>query len=138
MRLKSLFLAATIVVGLAAPAMAQQPTLHRFITLFKFNGQAIKSLVDTPQDREAAVAEVSEQFGGKLEALYMFPFSNEFDGMMIIQASNDAAMEKINLVVRSSGSFERLQVTEVLTPAEFKTALEAAKQGAASFTTPGK
>ena len=74
---------------------------------------------------------MSEQFGGKLEALYMFPFSNEFDGMMIIQAANDAAMEKINLVVRSSGSFERLQVTEVLTPAEFKTALEAAKQGAA-------
>jgi hypothetical protein len=35
----------------------------------------------------------------------VFPFSNEFDGMAIIQAAKDAAMEKINLVVRSSGSF---------------------------------
>lgn len=137
MRLKSLLLAAAMVVGLAAPAMAQQ-TLHRFITLFKFNDQAIKALVDNPQDREAAVAKVSEQFGGKLEALYVFPFSNEFDGMVIIQAANDAAMEKINLVIRSSGSFARLQVTEVLTPAEFKTALQAAKDGAASYTPPGK
>jgi len=138
MRPKSLLLAAAFTVGLTLPAMAQQPTLHRFVTLFKFNDQALKSLIDNPQDRSAAVSKIAEQFGGKLEVLYVFPFSNEFDGMVIIQAANDAAMEKINLVVRSSGSFSRLQVTEVLTPAEFKTALESAKEGAASYAPPGR
>ena len=56
MRPKSLLLAAAFTVGLTLPAMAQQPTLHRFVTLFKFNDQALKSLIDNPQDRSAAVS----------------------------------------------------------------------------------
>jgi uncharacterized protein with GYD domain len=144
MRSKSFLLAsALVVVGLALPVMGpataqQASTEHRYVTLFKFTDQAIKNLTDNPQDRTAAVAKVSEQFGGKLEALYLFPLSGEFDGMAIMQVPNDAVMEEINLVIRSSGSFARLQATSILTPAEFKTQLETAKQGTASYVPPGR
>src|SRR5258708_15951973 len=125
MRSKSLFLASALMaVGLALPATAQQAsTQHRYMTLFKFTDQAIKNLTDNPQDRTAAVAKVSEQFGGKLEALYLFPLSGEFDGIAIMQVPSDAAMEEINLVIRSSGSFARLQAGSALTPAQFQTLL---------------
>jgi uncharacterized protein with GYD domain len=139
MRPRSILLALSITFGLALPAVAQQSSSpHRYVTLFKFTEQAVKNLTDNPQDRTAAVSKTAEQFGGKLESLLLFPNSGEFDGLAIMQMPSDAAMEEVNLVIRSSGSFTRLQVTPVLTPAEFKTMLEAAKQGAPSYAPPGK
>jgi len=58
--------------------------------------------------------------------------------MAIMEVPSDAAMEEINLVIRSSGSFVRLQAVSVLTPTEFKTLLETAKQGTASYVPPGR
>jgi hypothetical protein len=55
-----------------------------------------------------------------------------------MQAPSEATMEEINLVIRSSGSFARLQVSTALTPAEFKTLLEGAKQGVATYAPPGR
>jgi hypothetical protein len=52
--------------------------------------------------------------------------------------SSEAAMEEINLVIRSSGSFARLQASTAVSPAEFKNILEGAKQGAASYAPPGR
>jgi uncharacterized protein with GYD domain len=139
MRQRSILLALSVTFGLALPAVAQQSSSpHRYVTLFKFTDQAVKNLTDNPQDRTAAVSKTAEQFGGKLESLLLFPNSGEFDGLVIMQMPSDAAMEEVNLVIRSSGSFTRLQVTPVLTPAEFKTMLEAAKQGAPSYAPPGK
>jgi|HubBroStandDraft_6_1064221.scaffolds.fasta_scaffold1010555_2 uncharacterized protein with GYD domain len=139
MRPRSILLALSVTFGLALPAVAQQSSSpHRYVTLFKFTDQAVKNLTDNPQDRTAAVSKTAEQFGGKLESLLLFPNSGEFDGLAIMQMPSDAAMEEVNLVIRSSGSFTRLQVTPVLTPAEFKSMLEAAKQGAPSYAAPGK
>jgi uncharacterized protein with GYD domain len=136
---KFCLLAFTVAIGLALPAAAQQSnSLHRYVTLFKFTDQAVKNLTDNPQDRTAAVSKTAEQFGGKLESLLLFPNSGEFDGLALMQMPSDAAMEEVNLVIRSSGSFARLQVTPVFTPAEFKTLLEGAKQGTASYAPPGK
>ena len=139
MRPRSILLALSVTFGLALPAVAQQSSSpHRYVTLFKFTDQAVKNLTDNPQDRTAAVSKTAEQSGGKLESLLLFPNSGEFDGLAIMQMPSDAAMEEVNLVIRSSGSFTRLQVTPVLTPAEFKSMLEAAKQGAPSYAAPGK
>jgi uncharacterized protein with GYD domain len=137
--MRPILLALTVTCALVLPAAAQQSSsLHRYVTLFKFTDQAVKSLTENPQDRTAAVSKTAEQFGGKLESLFLFPDSGEFDGLAIMQMPGDAAMEEVNLVIRSSGSFTRLQVTPVLTPAEFKTMLEAAKQGTTSYAPPGK
>src|SRR5215471_15709234 len=54
MRTRSLLLALAIVIGLAIPAMAQQAsTPQRYAVFFKYSDQAIKGLVDNPQDRTA-------------------------------------------------------------------------------------
>jgi uncharacterized protein with GYD domain len=139
MKVHSLLIASTITTALALPAMAQQSTtMHRYAGFFKYTDQMIKELVDHPQDRTAAVLKLYDAFGTKLEAAYSFPMGGEFDGVVIVQAPNDSAVEAIQMVVRSSGAFARLQVVPIIASGEFKTLMETAKQGAASYAPPGR
>jgi uncharacterized protein with GYD domain len=139
MNAKSLLIASAIAAGLAMPATAQQSSSsHRYVTFFKYTDQAIKGMTDNPQDREAAAAKLSEALGGKLEASYFFPMGGEFDGIVITQAPSDLTVEAINLVVRSTGSFVKVQAVPVISSGEFKTLMETAKKGAASYAPPGR
>jgi len=139
MNAKSLLIASAIAVGLAMPATAQQSTtMHRYAIFFKYTDQAIKAMTDNPQDREAATSKLSEAFGGKFEALYFFPMQGEFDGFAIHQAPSDSAIEALAMAARSTGAFVKGVVVPVITSGEFKTLMETAKQGAASFAQPGR
>ena len=138
MRIHSLLIASAITTVLALPATAQQSTImHRYVTFFKYTDQAIKGMTDSPQDREAAAAKLTEALGGKLEASYFFPMGGEFDGIVITQAPSDSVIEAINVVVRSTVSFVRVQAVPVAS-GEFKTLMETAKQGAASYAATGR
>jgi uncharacterized protein with GYD domain len=139
MNAKSLLIASAIAVGLAMPATAQQSTtMHRYAAFFKYTDQAIKAMTDNPQDRTAAVTRSIEAFGGKVEAIYYFPMGGEFDGMIIAQAPSDAAAEAPGLVARSTGALARQVVVPIIASGEFKTLMETAKQGAASYAPPGR
>jgi uncharacterized protein with GYD domain len=139
MNAKSLLIASAIAVGLAMPATAQQSTtMHRYVAFFKYTDQAIKAMADNPQDRAAAVTRSIEVFGGKVEAIYYFPMGGEFDGMIITQAPSDAAAEAPGLVARSTGALARQVVVPIIASGEFKTLMETAKQGTASYAPPGR
>ena len=71
-------------MGLPVPAMAQQST-HRYAILFKYAHNAVKAMMETPQDRSVQGAKVTESFGGKQEAFYLFPAGSQFDGMGIAE-----------------------------------------------------
>ena len=49
-------IAAALVIGFIAPAMAQQPMRH-YLAYFKYTDAAVKAMTENPQDREAAVPE---------------------------------------------------------------------------------
>ena len=139
MRLYSLLIASAITTVLALPAMAQQSTtMHHYVLFFKYTDQVIKAMTDNPQDRVAAAAKLSEAFGGKLEALYFFPMGGEYDGFAINQAPSDTAIEALQMVARSTGAFAKGVVVPVIASGEFKTLMETAKQGAASYAAPGR
>jgi uncharacterized protein with GYD domain len=139
MNAKSLLIASAIAVGLAMPATAQQSTtMHRYALFFKYADQSIKAMLDNPQDRAAAISKSVEAFGAKIEAIYFFPMGGEFDGMIVQQAPSDSAMEAIALVGRSAGAVARSVVIPIIAHGEFKTLMETAKQGAASYAPPGR
>jgi uncharacterized protein with GYD domain len=139
MKLKSYLITSALAVGLAIPATAQQSSSpHRYVTFFKYTDQAIKAMTDNPQDRAAAISKLSESFGAKVETVYFFPMSGEFDGIVVTQAPSDSAMEAINFVVRSTGSFAKLHAVPVAVSGEFKALMETAKQGAATYAAPGR
>jgi uncharacterized protein with GYD domain len=139
MNAKSFLVASVIGVGLIVPATAQQSTtMHRYAGFFKYTDQAIKGMLDNPQDRAAAISKLNEAFGAKLEALYFFPMGGEFDAFVILQAPGDSAIEAIGLVARSGGAIARQVVVPIIASGEFKTLMETAKQGAASYAPPGR
>jgi uncharacterized protein with GYD domain len=139
MRLHTLLIASSITTVLALPATAQQSTtMHRYASFFKYTDQAIKAMLDKPEDRTAAVSKLYAAFGAKIEAVYVFPMGGEFDGIVVIEAPSDSAIEAIQLVVRSGGALAKAVVVPVIASGEFKTLMETAKQGAASYAPPGR
>jgi uncharacterized protein with GYD domain len=138
MNAKSFLIASAIAVGLAMPATAQQSTtMHRYALFFKYSDQAIKGMLDNPQDRTAALSKAAESVGAKVEAFYIFPMGGEFDGMAIEQVPSDLTIEAGAFGARATGAFARLLTVPVIASGEFKTLMETAKQGAASYAPPG-
>jgi uncharacterized protein with GYD domain len=129
MNAKSLLIASAIAVGLAMPATAQQSTtMHRYAAFFKYSDQAIKAMIDNPQDRAAAIAKAGRGIRREVGSSLFFPMGGEFDGMIIEQAPSDSAIEASNFVARSTGAAARVQGVPIISSGEFKTLMETAKQ----------
>ena len=62
----------------------------------------------------------------------------EFDGQVVGQAPSDSAIEAIQFVARSTGVLAKGVVVPIIASNEFKTLMETAKQGAASYAPPGR
>lgn len=97
-----------------------------------YTPEAIKAMVDNPQDREAAARPLIEAVGGKLHNLF-FCFG-EYDIVALIEAPDDSAMATGALVVGASGAFSSGKTTKLMTPAEAMGAMQAAKETASSYT----
>ena len=98
----------------------------------RYTADALKAMVDTPQDREAAARPLIESVGGKLHNLF-FCFGAE-DVMAIIEAPDDEAMAACALAVGASGAFSSGATTKLMTSAEAMAAMAKAKAAAASYT----
>jgi uncharacterized protein with GYD domain len=137
MRLHTLLIASAITTVLTLPAMAQQSsTPHRYLFMFKYSDQAMKAMRENPQDRSAQVAKLFESLGGKMENTYFFPLSGEYDGMIIGQLPNDAAVTANNFIIAPTGSVSKAQVLPLMTADEFKGAMEKAKGTITTYTPP--
>ncbi len=135
MKIHSLIVASALVMALAAPAIAQQ-SMHRYAIFFKYGDNAVKAMTENPQDRSAQGAKVTESFGGKQEVIYFFPAGGVFDGMAIAEFPDDVTAEGLNLFLRATGNFAKFQSTPLMTAAEFKAAMDKAKNVKSGYTPP--
>jgi uncharacterized protein with GYD domain len=136
MRIHSLLITSVITTALALPALAQQSTMHRYVLMFKYSDQAMKALRETPQDRSAPAAKLYESLGGKMENIYFFSLGGEYDGMIVAQMPNDAALTALSFIAAPSGSFSKTQILPLITADEFKGAMEKAKGTTTTYTPP--
>ena len=136
MRLHSLMIASALAMGLAVPATAQSSTMHRYILFFRYSDAAVKEMTENPQNRTAALAELYESAGGKMESVYWFPAGGQYDGIVIGQSPDDVSAGAISLTVRSTGSLANSQTVAAMTAEEFKAAMEKAKSMKSNFTPP--
>ena len=100
----------------------------------RYSTDAIKSMVDNPQDREAAAAKVIESLGGKLHHLF-FCFGQD-DVVALFEAPDDEAMAACSMAVGASGAMSGGSTTKLLTSAEAMAAMGAAKAASASYNPP--
>ncbi|OUS09144.1 hypothetical protein A9Q96_00245 [Rhodobacterales bacterium 52_120_T64] len=99
-----------------------------------YTAQAIKALVDNPQNREDAARTLIEAAGGKLLSMY-FCFGTS-DVVAIIEAPDDKAMASCSLAIGASGAFSSGSTTSLMTAADAKDAMRAAQDIAAVYTPP--
>lgn len=96
-----------------------------------YTAQAIKALVNNPQNREEAARTVIEAVGGKL--LHMYFCFGTADVVAIIEAPDDKSMAACSMAIGASGAFSAGSTTSLMTPAEAMEAMQAAQTAAAVY-----
>jgi uncharacterized protein with GYD domain len=81
-----------------------------FLGRFKYSADAIKAMVDSPQDRRAAAAQAAESLGCKLHGFW-WAFGDH-DGVFILEAPDNASAVALAMAAGASGQVST--VTTVL------------------------
>ena len=89
----------------------------------RYTTDSIKSLTETPQDREAAARKMIESLGGTLHHFF-FTFGTE-DVLAIIEMPDDTHMAAGSMLVGGSGAMSSGSTTKLLT---MQDAMEAMKR----------
>ncbi len=97
-----------------------------------YTTDALKAMVDSPQDREKAAAALIEAAGGKLHSMF-FCFGAE-DVIAIMEMPDDESAAACALAVGASGALSGGATTKLMTSAEAMKAMARAKTASASYT----
>ena len=90
----------------------------------RYSTGSIKSLVETPQDREAAARKMIEGLGGTLHSFF-FSFGSD-DVVAIIEMPDDETMAAGSMLVGGSGTMSGGSTTKLLTMQEAMVAMKKA------------
>lgn len=96
-----------------------------------YTAEAIKAMVDKPQDRAKAATPLIEALGGKLHHLF-FCFGKH-DVVALIEAPDDEAMAACALTVGGSGAFSSGATTKLMSSADAMAAMSKAKGAASKY-----
>jgi uncharacterized protein with GYD domain len=102
-----------------------------FITQGRFTREYIKGGLATPEDRQAAIARLCEQAGGKLLHLYFTLGHHDF--IVISEMPDAQAASVLAFVATGGGGIENSVTTQAFTTAEAKALFERAGQIAGSY-----
>jgi uncharacterized protein with GYD domain len=97
----------------------------------RYSTQAIKAMVENPQDRETAARALVEAAGGKMHSFF-FCFGQE-DVMAILEFPDDGAMAACALVLGASGALAGGATTKLMTAGEAQAAMAAGKSLVGSY-----
>ena len=103
-----------------------------YLARFSYTPDAMKALLDQPQDRSAAAREVAESLGGKLLGFW-YAFG-EFDGVFLIEAPDNATAAALPMAVGATGALSKVETTVLLDMDEAQDAMR--KAAAATYRPP--
>ena len=104
-----------------------------YLGRFSYTTDALKALLDQPQDRSAAAREVAESLGGKLLGFW-YAFG-EFDAVFLMEAPDNASAAALAMAVGAGGALSKLETTVLLDMDEAQDAMR--KAAAATYRPPG-
>ena len=102
-----------------------------FITQGRFTREYLTGGLAKPEDRQAAIARLCEQAGGKLITLYFT--LGQYDFMVISDMPDAQAASVLALVAGGGGGITESVTTQAFTSAEAKTMFERAGRIAGSY-----
>ena len=104
-----------------------------YLGRFSYTTDAMKALLNQPQDRSAAAREVAETLGGKLLGFW-YAFG-EFDGVFLMEAPDNASAAALAMAVGAGGALSEVETTVLLDMDEAQDAMR--KAAAATYRPPG-
>jgi uncharacterized protein with GYD domain len=106
--------------------------MPQYLGRFSYTSDAVRAMVESPQDREAAAREGLESLGGKLLGFW-FCFG-EFDGVFLADAPDNATIAALAMVVGGAGAIARFETTVLMGMDEAQEAMR--KAAAATYRPP--
>jgi uncharacterized protein with GYD domain len=103
-----------------------------YLGRFKYSPEAMKAMIENPQDRGAAAAQTAESLGCKLRGIW-WTFG-EHDGIFLLEAPDNATTVALAMAVGASGQIST-EATVLLDMEEAQAAMR--KAASASFLPPG-
>ena len=104
-----------------------------YMTQAAYTGDAVKSMMASPQDRAAVLGKIIEAAGGKM-VQFFFTFG-EYDVVIISEAPDNTAYAWVALAAAAGGGVARLRTTVLMTPEEGAEAFQRA--GSVAYAPPG-
>ncbi len=105
-----------------------------YLYQLSYTPEAVKALVSTPSDREAAARHLIEALGGKLHHLF-FAFG-QHDVICLIEGPDDQMMAAGALAVAASGTVSSSSTVKLMTAAEAMGAMRTAGKAIGSYKPP--
>jgi uncharacterized protein with GYD domain len=97
-----------------------------------YTSDAVKAMINNPQDRSKAAAEAAESVGGKLTGFW-FAFG-EFDVVFLMEAPDNVTTAALAMAIGAAGSLSKVETTVLLDAEEAQAAMR--KAGAATYRPP--
>ena len=109
--------------------------MSTYLTFFTYAKDVWRSMVQHPEDREAAARKVVEAAGGHLLAFYWM--LGDHDGLAIFEVPNATAAAAVSAAISGSGRIARLRTVHLLDSKEVRGSLELAKVIVPAYQAPG-
>ncbi|MGE3148838.1 MAG: GYD domain-containing protein [Pseudorhodoplanes sp.] len=106
-----------------------------FITQGRYTREAVKGMIDKPEDRAEALSRLMTKAGARLIGYYVT--FGEYDFMTIVEAQSQTQVAAALFAAASRGGVTDLRTTVAMTSVEAKGVYAAAGDFAASLRTPG-
>jgi uncharacterized protein with GYD domain len=105
-----------------------------YLYQISYSKEAIKALVATPSDREAAARKLIEALGGKLHHLF-FAFG-EWDVICLVEGPDDKMMMAGAAAVASAGTVSKSSTIKLMTAADAMAAMTMAGKVTGAYKAP--
>lgn len=105
-----------------------------YLYQLSYSSEAVKAMVASPSDREAAARTLIEALGGKLHHLF-FAFG-KYDIVALIEAADDTVMMAGAAAVASAGTVSKSCTTKLMTSSDAMKALARAGKVTGSYVPP--
>ena len=107
--------------------------MPRFLVQASFSREGISALIASPEDRAAAIQQMVEGAGGKLESFdYSF---GDYDVVAIGEFPDNITMAAVSMAVSAGGAARNIKTTPLLSVAEAMEAMR--KAGSVGYRPPG-
>lgn len=102
----------------------------------RYNAEALKGMMASPEDREAVIAKLLKNAGGKLIGYYLT--FGEDDWLVIADCPNNEVVASVTMVAAAGGSVTDTKTTVAMTSKQSMAAFKAAGELAKSFKSAGR